>query len=212
MRSSVPFQCLSRNLPVDITQQTLPHWVQPGVSYFFTFRLADSVLQELLEDWVRQRNAWLAHHPQPWSQADTLEYAERFTERMEAWLDAGLGSCALRDPDVRQLVEESITRFDGLRHDLDSLVIMPNHVHLILKPRAGENVFQLIGGMKGYSARVCNARLARTKQAFWMEDSYNRIVRDDDELRAFRDYIRKNPTKAKLREGEFTLIENHVLK
>ncbi len=199
-------------MPVDITQQTLPHWVQPGVSYFFTFRLADSVLQELLEDWVRQRNAWLAHHPQPWSQADTLEYAERFTERMEAWLDAGHGSCALRDPDVRQLVEESITKFDGLRHDLDSVVIMPNHVHLILKPRAGENVFQLIGGMKGFSARVCNARLARVNQAFWMEDSYNRIVRDYDELRAFRDYIRKNPTKAKLREGEFTLIENHVLK
>ena len=212
MRSPVPFQCLSRSLPVDITRQTLPHWVQPGVSYFFTFRLADSVPQELLEDWVRQRNAWLAHHPQPWSQADTVEYAERFTERMDAWLDAGLGSCALREPDVRQLVEDSIIKFDGLRHDLDCLVIMPNHVHLIFKPRAGENVFQLIGGMKGFSARVCNARLGWSKQAFWMEDSYNRIVRDYDELRAFRDYIRKNPTKAKLREGEFTLIENHVLK
>jgi hypothetical protein len=47
--------------------------------------------------------------------------------------------------------------------------------------------------MKGFSARVCNARLGWTHQAFWMEDSYNRIVRDYDELRAFRDYIRKNP-------------------
>jgi hypothetical protein len=45
-----------------------------------------------------------------------------------------------------------------------------------------------------------------------MEDSYNRIVRDYHELRAFRDYIRRNPVDAKLREGEFTLIENHVLK
>lgn len=45
-----------------------------------------------------------------------------------------------------------------------------------------------------------------------MEDSYNRIVRDDDELKAFRDYIHKNPAQAKLCEGEFTLIENHVLK
>lgn len=197
---------------MDITQQTLPHWVQSGVSYFFTFRLADSVPQEMLEDWIRQRNAWLAHHPQPWSPSDTLEYAERFNERMDAWLDAGLGSCALLDSDVRQLVEDSITKFDGLRHDLDCLVIMPNHVHLILKPRTEENVFQLIGGMKGFSARVCNARLGRTHQAFWMEDSYNRIVRDDDELRAFRDYIHKNPAQAGLRASEFTLIENHVLK
>jgi REP element-mobilizing transposase RayT len=186
--------------------------VQSGVSYFFTFRLADSVPQTLLEERIRQRNAWLAHHPQPWSPADTLEYAERFTERMDAWLDAGHGSCALRDPEVRQLVEDAITKFDGLRLHLDSVVIMPNHVHLIVKPNDDENVFKLIGGMKGFSARVCNARLGRTKQAFWMEDSYNRIVRDYDELRAFRDYIRRNPVEAKLREGEFTLIENHVLK
>ena len=54
--------------------------------------------------------------------------------------------------------------------------------------------------------------LGLTKQAFRMEDSYNRIVRDYDELRAFRDYIPRNPVDAKLREGEFTLIENHVLK
>jgi hypothetical protein len=45
-----------------------------------------------------------------------------------------------------------------------------------------------------------------------MEDSYNRIVRDYDELRAFRDYIRRNSAEANLREGEFTLIENHLLK
>lgn len=211
MRSSVPFKCLSRNLPVDISQQTLPHWVQPGVSYFFTFRLADSVPQSLLEEWVRQRNAWLAHHPQPCSQMDMLEYAERFTERMDAWLDAGHGSCALRDHRARKLVEDTITKFDGIRLHLDSAVIMPNHVHLIVKPNDDENIFKLIGGMKGYSARVCNALLGRTKQAFWMEDSYNRIVRDYDELRAFREYVRRNPVEAKLRGDEFTLIENHML-
>lgn len=196
---------------MDITQQTLPHWVQPGVSYFFTFRLADSVPQSLLNEWIRQRAAWLAHHPPPWSPSDTLEYAERFTERMDAWLDAGHGSCALRDREVRQLVEDAITKFDGIRLHLDCAVLMPNHVHLLLKPNDDENVFKLIGGMKGYSARVCNAHLNRTGEAFWMEDSYNRIVRDYDELRAFRDYIRRNPIEAKLREGEFTLIENHLL-
>ena len=89
---------------------------------------------------------------------------------------------------------------------------MPNHVHLLLKPRVDENIFKLIGGMKGGSARICNIQLGRAPQAFWMEDSYNRIVRDYDELRAFRNYIRDNPVKAKLRADEFTLIENHVLK
>ncbi|WP_395745096.1 transposase [Prosthecobacter sp.] len=212
MRPPVRFQCLSRNLPVEITQQTLPHWVQAGVSYFFTFRLADSVPQELLEQWVRQRAVWLENHPQPWNDADALEYAELFTERMDAWLDAGHGSCALRDPQIRRHVEQALCKFDGLRLDLECAVIMPNHVHLLLKPREDENVFKLVGGMKGASARVCNIQLGRPPQAFWMEDSYNRIVRDYDELSAFRDYIRGNPQKAGLLSGEFTLIENHVLK
>lgn len=212
MRPPVRFQCLSRNLPVEITQQTLPHWVQPGVSYFFTFRLADSVPQELLSKWILQRKTWLENHPQPWTEADILKYAEMFTECMDAWLDAGQGSCALRDPVIRQHVEQALIKFDGLRLDLDCAVIMPNHVHLLLKPGEDENVFKLVGGMKGASARVCNIQLGRPPQAFWMEDSYNRIVRDYDELRAFRDYIRSNPQKAGLLPGEFTLIENHVLK
>jgi REP element-mobilizing transposase RayT len=89
---------------------------------------------------------------------------------------------------------------------------MPNHVHLLVKPNDDEDVFKLIGGMKGFSARACNALLGRTNQAFWMEDSYNRIVRDHDELRAFRNYIQKNPVEANLCEGEFTLIEHHILK
>lgn len=197
---------------MDITHQTLPHWVQPGVSYFFTFRMADSVPQDLLRDWIRQRATWLEHHPHPWSPADILEYAERFTERMDAWLDAGHGSCALRSPDVSRLVEDSITKFDRIRLDLDCAVIMPNHVHLLLRPREGENVFKLIGGMKGASARACNLHLGKTQQAFWMEDSYNRIVRDYEELHAFRNYIRRNPVEAGLASLEFTLIENHVLR
>lgn len=212
MRPSVSFQCIQRSLPVEITQQTLPHWVQAGACYFFTFRMADSVPQDLLKDWVRERAAWLAHHPQPWKEADAMEYKERFTGRMEAWLDAGHGSCALRDPEVRQLVGLALTKFDTLRLDLDCAVIMPNHVHLLLKPGADENVFKLIGSMKGASARACNLKLGRPSQAFWMEDSYNRIVRNYEELKAFRDYIRENPLKAKLRADEYTLIENHVLK
>lgn len=211
MRLSVPFKCLTRALPVEITQQTLPHWVQPGTSYFFTFRLVDAVPQELLKKWIRHRKLWLEHHPQPWNESDSLEYSERFTARMDAWLDAGHGSCALRDPEIRQHVEQALIKFDGLRLYLDCAVIMPNHAHLLLKPGEGENVFKLVGGMKGASARICNLQLGRPPQAFWMEDSYNRIVRNYEELRAFRNYIRDNPMKARLQPEEFTLIENHVL-
>ena len=35
----------------------LPHWRQDGVTYFVTFRLADSLPQAKLDEWVRERDA-----------------------------------------------------------------------------------------------------------------------------------------------------------
>ena len=34
---------LDRSAPILKTRRTLPHWTQPGCTYFVTFRLADSV-------------------------------------------------------------------------------------------------------------------------------------------------------------------------
>jgi putative transposase len=41
------------------------------------------------------------------------------------------------------------------------------------------------------------------KPRFWQHESYDRIVRDIEELIAFRRYIARNPEIAKLRPGEF---------
>jgi REP element-mobilizing transposase RayT len=207
----VPFVGLDSRKRVVVTEQTLPHWLQDGASYFVTYRLADSVPAPLLKQWRIEREAWLAHRPQPWSDADHGEYESRFTRRMEDWLDAGTGSCVLRQPRVRSEAVRAVTIFDDRRHDLDCAVVMPNHVHLILKPRSGQDLFRLLGGMKAASARACNSLLGRTG-AFWMEDIYNRLVRDGEELWAYRHYIAHNGRNAGLREDEFTLIENHVLK
>ncbi len=40
-----------------VRQGKLPHWYQPGVTYFVTFRTDDSVPQAVLEDWRSQREA-----------------------------------------------------------------------------------------------------------------------------------------------------------
>jgi hypothetical protein len=37
---------------------------------------------------------------------------------------------------------------------------------------------------------------------FWQKHSYDHIVRDEVELRAFQKYISDNPTKAGLKAGE----------
>ena len=207
----VPFRGLGRQGQIEITHQKLPHWVQPNVSYFITFRLADAVPMALQRQWEYERGIWLALHPQPWSDEEATDYRQRFTERMEAWLDQGMGSCCLRHPQLRTFAAQAIAAFDDQRHDLDAWVIMPNHVHLITKPRSGEDVFKLIGGMKSASARRINSTMNQVGKALWMEDCYNRIVRDGEALFAYRRYIAANPKMANLRAEAFTLIENHLL-
>jgi putative transposase len=97
----VPFRGFDRYDHVRTARRRLPHWRQPGVSYFVTFRLADSVPQPLLRQWRHERAIWLRLHPQPWGVDEQREYEARFIGRIQEWLDAGMGACHMRRPDVR---------------------------------------------------------------------------------------------------------------
>jgi hypothetical protein len=63
-------------------------------------------------------------------------------------------------------------------------------------------------GIKGVRTRRCDQLLKPTGHAFWQVESWDRIVSDTSELRAFRKYIATNPEKAWLRDDEYTL-ENY---
>jgi len=47
------------NAPTDIKHRNLPHWQQKGTTYFVTFRLYDSIPQEVSENIKRERKQWL---------------------------------------------------------------------------------------------------------------------------------------------------------
>jgi REP element-mobilizing transposase RayT len=189
---------------VDRHRRNLPHWQQPGACYFVTFRLGDALPQHLLDQWREERKVWLRWNPEPWSDQQRNDYHERFTEQQQEWLDAGSGACHLRRPEVRQWVRSSVMKFDAIRYDVDAFVLMPNHVHLLWQMRVNFDLTKELKALKGASARACNVLLG-LEGTFWMEESYDRIVRDRDELAAFRRYIADNPTKARLNANEFTL-------
>src|SRR6476661_6173908 len=119
----VPFRGFDRYDEVRTPRRRLPHWRQPGVSYFVTFRLADSVPQPLLRQWRYERAIWVRLHPQPWG-AD----------------------------EVRAEVEVCLLQFDGNRYDIDAFVLMPNHVHAVIKPTSGSDLSAVLQGIKGVSA------------------------------------------------------------
>ncbi|MEX2606047.1 MAG: transposase [Kiritimatiellia bacterium] len=192
--------------PLQITHRNLPHWKKEGEIYWITFRLADSLPQKTIEKWRTERDFWVRDHPHPWDEHQWREYTTRFSERLENWLDAGMGSCALRNAQVRQPVIDCLLRFHRVRHLLHAGVIMPNHVHLILEPFAGQDLSKLMNGIKGASSRGCN-RILRKSGQFWMDESYDHIVRSEAQYDFYRSYIRENPLKAHLKPGEYWIFD-----
>ncbi len=87
-------------------------------------------------------------------------------------------------------------------------VVMPEHVHLVVFPR-GVSVSSSLIGLKGRFARDIIGRWreldakilsrledAKGKPRFWQHGGgYDRVVRDEEELREKINYIHNNPVK-----------------
>lgn len=192
------------DLPVHKTRRRLPHWTCEAVIYWITFRLADSLPQDKLNQWWEERRVWLRHNPLPWSDQQWRVYGTRFGDRLEGWLDAGHGSRALARGDVRAAVRDCLLRFEGERLRLHAAVIMSNHVHLLMETLHGHNLPELTKGMKGASARKANQLLGISGQ-FWLDESFDHIVRSEAQYDHYVRYIVENPAKASLCEHEYWL-------
>ncbi len=180
---------------IDITQRNLPHWRQSEATYFTTFRLADSIPQETLRYWKLERAVFLERNPLPHSPEVSDNYHQRFTAKIEEWLDTGMGSCLLGNPKHSQIVTDSLLFFDRKRYYLGEWVIMPNHVHAVVTPQTEFDLTKILHSWKSYSATQIN-RLAGCKGPLWQEESYNQILRNEQHQWRVEEYIRNNPTKA----------------
>jgi putative transposase len=111
-----------------VYRRNLPHWRQPGVTYFLTFRLRDAVPAEALVEVQRERDSWLHRlSTAPEKREDqTLEtlleeyqaFLLKTYRRLEKVMDAGHGSCLLRDESLRNTVSNALLFFHGKRYEM----------------------------------------------------------------------------------------------
>lgn len=178
----------------------LPHWTREGGVYSVTFRLADSLPASVLRAIVREREGILRRAA---AMGRDLSVYERrrldrlHSERIERYLDAGYGACYLRDPRVASLVRDAIVHFEGERYRLAAWCIMPNHVHVVLRPEPGHALSAVLHSWKSFTAARANQLLGRSG-AFWQPESYDHLVRDEEELHRTVEYVRANPRAAGL--------------
>jgi len=203
---------------VAISAGRLPHWEQPGIVYFVTFRTKDSLPQSVYFAWVRERDDWLRRHGidpragdwkvQLGQLPDRFQYQFQDTiqERMNWHLDAGYGQCYLRRPELAKQVADSLLYFDHDRYHMIDFVIMPNHVHVLLQALQEYGIRSLCRSWKHYSAMEINRVLGR-RGKFWQRESFDRAVRNADRFEHYRRYIANNPVRANLRDDEYLLYQ-----
>ena len=187
----------------------LPHVKREGASYFVTFRLADSLPQEVVRRFLHEKAQDLRalevptrnppNHAQAGPPRLTAEDIERkYRRKVERYLDQGAGACHLRRPDIAEMARDAILYFHTRQYLLDEWVIMPNHAHLTLWPMPNFTLSEILKGRKQFIAKAANRMLGRTGEPFWQTESFDHWIRDDEEKARLRQYIRANPVKAGL--------------
>ena len=166
----------------------LPHFEGGAVPQTLTFRLYDSLPAALRATWASE----LARLPE-------AERRSQRRRRIETALDNGYGACLLANPDVARLMVDALKHFDRERYHLHAWCVMPNHVHVLVTPLGHHTLSSIIHSWKSHTANRANKRLGR-RGAVWMQEYFDRAVRDERHLIAAVEYIENNPVQAGLCE------------
>ncbi len=95
--------------------------------------------------------------------------------------------------------------------ELDSFVIMPDHIHFIVRLKRNTTVFpplaQVIGAFKSLVAVSWLQHLQSagmvSSEKIWQRNYYEHVIRNDLDLETKRNYIQNNPGMAQLKkEGD----------
>jgi REP element-mobilizing transposase RayT len=172
----------------------LPHLESANVIQHVCFHLADSLPKSVLE----RLDIELKSLPMK-----NREIERR--KRLDAWIDAGHGSCVLRERTLAEMMENTLLHFDADRYHLLAWVVMPNHVHALLQPIDGWTAGRISASWKKFAARkICEFRRKANQEIgvpgapVWHRECWDRYMRDERHLQQTIEYIHQNPVKARL--------------
>ena len=101
---------------------------------------------------------------------------------------------------TRSLVLDSCLHDVGMKIDLQVVVVMPDHVHVIFTPRVNEqateicSLAQITNAIKGASAHKINRALGR-KGRVWQAESFDHVLRSSEGLEQKVQYLLENPVR-----------------
>ncbi|MBN1453361.1 MAG: transposase [Anaerolineales bacterium] len=188
-------------------RRNLPHIQPEGATLFITFRLANSLPKEVVERLLAEKEQAEENINRITDKVKREEQLQMEHRRFFGKWDDALDSLAcgenyLSNPQVADLIAESLFYRDDKVYSLEAFCIMPNHGHLVCIPLEDADgkyysLSKIMHSLKRYTARESNLILGRTG-AFWQHENYDHFVRDPAELERIIKYVLNNPVKAGL--------------
>jgi REP element-mobilizing transposase RayT len=97
---------------------------------------------------------------------------------------------------------EAFLHFQEERYFVSSFVVMPNHCHAVVRPFESSDLEAILGSWKGFAARAVN-KLLKRHGSLWQDESFDRIIRDEEHLFRVLQYIGRNPSVAGLEREQW---------
>jgi REP element-mobilizing transposase RayT len=197
-------------------KRNLPHYQPDGYTYFVTFRIAGTLPAIIIDELKKEYKSCLDDisslkiHKEKSIKYTQIkwDYFEKFDQQLDLLSNKNLW---LKDNRIAKIVSDSILFRDKKEYDLICYCIMPNHVHMVfyivertacslnenVNERSGRSLYKIMQSLKSYTANECNKILKRTG-SFWQHESYDHVVRNDEELNRIIEYVLNNPLKANI--------------
>ena len=189
---------------LSISRRNLPHWQLGGSTYFVTFRVKEGIILSP-EERAMVLQACL------YGNNDTGEgaCATNGTKDNETGMGATDRGKTRKDRETGEDITGRGKTGEGAcstRWRLHAAIAMPDHMHLLLTPAEVQSgrwipLSQIMQGIKGTTSHRINKRRGRAGP-LWQDESYDRIIRDEEEFNSKLKYICGNAVKADLVDDE----------
>ncbi|MGH9805443.1 MAG: REP-associated tyrosine transposase [Candidatus Acidiferrales bacterium] len=103
------------------------------------------------------------------------------------------------DPQEIAMVKGHVVSGHGRYYHLCAVQVMPDHAHLLVRPRQQFTLSRILKGIKGVTARKLNQERGG-RGSLWQDESFDRLIRNERELRETLDYMFRNPVTRGLTE------------
>src|SRR5574344_793725 len=115
---------------------------------------------------------------------------------LDIYLDSSKNGAYFFEENIN-ILKDIIYENDKSMYEIVIFVIMPNHVHLLLKQL--DDLSKIIKFIKGKSAMVFNKKLNKSGK-FWHISYFDKVIRNEKHFETVYTYIENNPIKAGLED------------